>query len=106
MDPYRFSIRAPLLAIATILSALMVAMPVYAQVKPGDLINAANADKVRDLVSPGVFYKVTQGMTMKIVPTDRLDWPPPYKDATEKYSSQVIASTRARSCGTTCSDPI
>ena len=28
------------------------------------------------------------GMTMKIVPTVRVDWPPPYKDATEKYSSQ------------------
>ena len=32
---------------------------------------------------------VKQGMTMKIVPTDRLDWPPPYKAATEKYSPQV-----------------
>ena len=26
---------------------------------------------------------------MKIVPTDRLEWPPPYKSATEKYSPQV-----------------
>ena len=29
---------------------------------------------------------------MKIVPTARVDWPPPYKDATEKYSSQVQLS--------------
>jgi hypothetical protein len=28
-------------------------------------------------------------MTMKIVPTGHLDWPPPYKAATEKYSPQV-----------------
>ena len=29
---------------------------------------------------------------MKIIPGDRIDWPPPYKDATEKYSSQVRLS--------------
>jgi len=79
-------------AVATTLSALIVAMPVYAQVKPADLIDAANADYVCDLVSPGVFYKVTQGMNIRIVPPDRLDWPPPYKDATEKYSAQVRLS--------------
>jgi Protein of unknown function (DUF1329) len=44
---------------------------------------------VADLVSPGNLILVQQGMTMKIVPTDRLDWPPPYKAATEKYSPQV-----------------
>ena len=26
---------------------------------------------------------------MKIVPTERLEWPPPYKSATEKYAPQV-----------------
>jgi hypothetical protein len=52
---------------------------------------------VRDLVSPGVFYKVQRGMTLKIVPTQRIDWPPPYKDATEKYSSQVRLSDDHRS---------
>jgi len=26
---------------------------------------------------------------MKIVPISHLDWPPPYKEATEKYASQV-----------------
>jgi hypothetical protein len=30
-------------------------------VKPGDMITYANSYKVRDLVSPGVYYKVTQG---------------------------------------------
>ena len=36
-------------------------------------------------------------MQMKIVPTQRIDWPPPYKDATEKYSSQVSLSSDGRS---------
>src|SRR5260370_32450495 len=36
-------------------------------------------------------------MSMKIVPTERVDWPPPYKDATEKYSAQVRLSQDKRS---------
>jgi hypothetical protein len=66
--------------------------PSYAQVKPGDFITPANAAKVKNLVGPGVYYKVEHGMTMKIVPSERVDWPPPYKDATEKYSAQVRLS--------------
>src|SRR6204780_5940611 len=71
-------------------------LPGEAGVKPGDFINPENAYNVRDLVSPGVFYRVQHGMTMKIGPTVRVDWPPPYKDATEKYSSQVQLSTDHR----------
>ena len=69
-------------------------LPGEAGVKPGDFITPENASQVSDLVSPGVYYKVQRGMTMKIVPTIRVDWPPPYKDATEKYSSQVALSKR------------
>jgi len=68
-----------------------------AQVKPGDFITPDNAYKVQDLVGPGVFYKVQHGMSMKIAPSERIDWPPPYKDATEKYSSQVRLSQDRRS---------
>jgi Protein of unknown function (DUF1329) len=71
--------------------------PASAQVKPGDFITAQNASKVKDLVSPGVYYKVRHGMTMKIVPTRRIDWPPPYQEATEKYSEQVRLSADHRS---------
>jgi hypothetical protein len=60
-----------------------------ASVKPGDLIAPENASAVADLVSPGNFILVKQGMRMKIVPPQRLEWPPPYKTATEKYSAQV-----------------
>jgi hypothetical protein len=72
--------------------ALTLTTPVAAQVKPGDFITPENGSRVKDLVSPGVYYKVQHGMTMKIAPTERIDWPPPYKDATEKYSSQVRLS--------------
>ena len=86
------------LALSTfLLSALTVAVPALAQVKPGDFITAQSAAKVKNLVSPGVYYKVSQGMSMKIVPSERIDWPPPYRDATEKYSGQVRLSTDHRS---------
>jgi len=74
------------------LALLCLSLPGEAGVKPGDFITPDNSAQVKDLVSPGVFYRVQHGMTMKIVPTTRVDWPPPYKDATEKYSSQVELS--------------
>jgi len=84
--------------VALILIAIgALSSPGYAQVKPGDFITPENATKVKDLVGPGVYYKVERGMSMKIVPTERVDWPPPYKDATEKYSAQVRLSQDKRS---------
>ena len=68
-----------------------------AQVQPGDFITPDNASKVQDLVSPGQYLRVMHGMTIKVVPTERIDWPPPYKDATEKYSSQVRLTPDHRS---------
>ena len=60
-----------------------------APVKPGDVITPDNAAQVADLVSPGNLMLVWQGMRMQIVPAGRLEWPPPYKSATEKYAPQV-----------------
>src|SRR5208283_4422576 len=71
------------------LASLAIAGSSSAGVSPGDTITKDQADKVADLVSPGNLILVKQGMTMKIVPTELLDWPPPYKSATEKYSPQV-----------------
>ena len=71
------------------LAGLLVTGSPGAGVSPGDTITKDQADKVADLVSPGNLILVKQGMTMTIVPTERLEWPPPYKAATEKYSAQV-----------------
>ena len=68
-----------------------------AAVKPGEVITPTNAASVKDVVTPGVYYMVNHGMQMDIVPTTRIDWPPPYKDATEKYSSQVRLTSDHRS---------
>lgn len=66
-------------------------------VNPGDLITPENAQRVSGIVSPGVLSKVQGGMTLKIVPTGIVEWPPPYKEATEKYSPQVSLSGDHRS---------
>lgn len=76
-------------ALALTTAFVSTATPAGAQVKPGDTITRDNASKVQALVSPGNFVLVEQGMTMKIVPTSHLEWPPPYKAATEQYSPQV-----------------
>ena len=60
-----------------------------ATVKPGDTIAPSNVAQVKELVSPGVYYAVAKGMRMSIVPNERVDWPPPYREATEKYAQQV-----------------
>ena len=75
--------------LALVASALALGGISAAQVKPGDFINKENATKVQGLVSPGNYVLVQRGMTMKIVPSDKLIWPPPFTAATEKYSPQV-----------------
>src|SRR6202011_5413232 len=72
------------------IALILVAAPLArAEVKVGDVITAANAEQVRTLVSPGAFIAVAKGMQMNIVAPGRIDWPPPYQNATEKYAGQV-----------------
>ena len=87
--------RACLGAAAFLVIAL--AATAQAQVRPGDVITANDASRVKALVSPGVYYRIVKGMRLHIVATKEIDWPPPYKEATEKYSSQVRLSQDHRS---------
>jgi hypothetical protein len=82
---------------ALLLVIAISSAPASAQVKPGDFITPDNAAKVKDLLPPGTYLRVLHGMTIKVEPTERIDWPPPYKDATEKYSAQVRLSNDHRS---------
>jgi hypothetical protein len=69
----------------------------HAEVKPGDDITPQNAAVVKDLVSPGTYFAVTKGMGMHIVASKRVEWPTPYRIATEQYSPQVQLSADHRS---------
>jgi hypothetical protein len=79
------------------LGLCLVAATANATVKPGDVIGPSSAPLVKELVSPGVYYAVTHGMRMEIVAPERVDWPPPYREATEKYSQQVRLTNDHRS---------
>ena len=82
----------------TLLAAIVCgSAPARAAVKPGDVITKDNAEKVVELLSPGNYILVREGMQLRIVPTDKLDWPPPFRTATEKYSPQVQLGPTARS---------
>jgi hypothetical protein len=85
------------LCAGVIAAVVLTAMPARAQVKPGDVINDQNAYKVKDLITPGEYLRVIHGMSLQIVPTERIDWPPPYKEATEKYAAQVRLTPDHRS---------
>ena len=81
----------------TLMFFCLIVASANATVKPGDVITPENAAQVKDLVSPGVYYAVTHGMHMDIVAPERIEWPPPYREATEKYSSQVRLTNDHRS---------
>ncbi|MGH7948708.1 MAG: DUF1329 domain-containing protein [Candidatus Binataceae bacterium] len=84
--PFATTIATPLLPAMFV---LFLATAANAQVKPGDSITPANASAVKELVSPGTYIAVTKGMTMKVVAPTRIEWPPPYRIATEQYAQQV-----------------
>jgi len=77
--------------------AAALSLPVRADVQPGDVINKANADKVSDLVSPGVQWCIKHGMVMKIVPYQKVEWNKAFREATEKYGGQTKLAADGRS---------
>ena len=83
----------------------LIAVPAGASVKPGNVITAQSADKVKDMVSPGVFYMVKRDMRMNIVPSDRIDWPPPYKEATRILAQVRLGSDHRSLVGYAAGQP-
>ncbi len=77
------------LAICLLLVLWLSASEVSADVQPGDVIRPSSAERVRNVVSPGVFWCVERGLPMRRIASRSFEWPPAYKEATEKYASQV-----------------
>ena len=60
-----------------------------ADVVVGDRITDENIAKVKDLISPGLEWCIQHGFPITIGETKRIEWPKAYREATEKYASQV-----------------
>jgi uncharacterized protein DUF1329 len=93
----KHAFRKVLLPLLVVAAAAMSALPASADVQPGDVITKSNVDKATSLVSPGIEWCVKHGMAMKIVPYKKIEWDKAYKEATEKYSSQVKLAPDGRS---------
>lgn len=65
-----------------------------AELDAGDRVSKANAERIKDLVSPGVYWAVENGMEMDIVAYSPIPTPRAYQQATEKYSAQVRLDER------------
>jgi hypothetical protein len=63
-----------------------------ADVSPGDKITDSNVDKAKDFISPGLEWCIKHGFPITIGANKKVEWPRAYKEATEKYASQVKLS--------------
>ena len=68
------------------------AIPARADVKPGDVITRDNVDKAAELLSPAMEWCVRHGWPLRIVEPKQIVWPKAFREATEKYASQVQLS--------------
>src|SRR5260370_20188108 len=57
--------------------------------RSGAVIERSNANKFAQSLDPAMLYAITRGLTIKVAPTQRIEWPPRYQQATEKSSGQV-----------------
>ena len=64
-------------------------VPAGADVQPGDVITTKNVDQAKDLLSPAMEWCVRRGWPLRIVAPKPVHWPKAFREATEKYGSQV-----------------
>jgi hypothetical protein len=56
---------------------------------PGTVIDASNVQGFRQFLNPGMLFAVSHGLKIKVMPTERVDWPQQYQQATEQHAAQV-----------------
>jgi hypothetical protein len=71
---------------------LAIARPAGAaeQVVPvGTVINKTNVDKYEQYLSPAMVWIVKRGVELPVTEYRKVEFPPPFREATERYSAQV-----------------
>src|ERR1700716_4132681 len=56
---------------------------------PGTVIDRSNVNKFAEVLNPAMYYAISHRLSVKVMPSQRIEWPAPYQQATEKYASQV-----------------
>jgi Protein of unknown function (DUF1329) len=62
----------------------------------GTVVNKDNAEKYAEVLNPTQHYMLKHGATMPVTEYRKYEWQPVYKEATEKYASQVHLSPDGR----------
>ena len=86
-------------AVTSFVAAVVIGLPLaaMAEMPPvGTKITKDNVDKYKEALSPTMQYLVRGGMEIPVIEYKKIDWPPTYKEATEKYSAQVKLSPDGR----------
>ncbi|HZC45249.1 MAG TPA: DUF1329 domain-containing protein, partial [Candidatus Acidoferrum sp.] len=80
---FGLAIACQLIAFAATVACAQPAAPA------GTIIDVADVSAYEQILPAAAKLAVMRGLKIKIVPTERLDWPGSFTAATEKYSSQV-----------------
>ncbi len=78
-------------------SSAQMSDPAPSRVPPltsGAIIDGSNAATYAAELPGALLYAVQHGLSIKIVPTERLEWPKAYQRLTEQYSPQARLDTR------------
>jgi len=60
-----------------------------ADIQPGDILTQENAGQAEALLTPATRWMVERGMRLSIIDSKKISWPRAYREATDKYASQV-----------------
>ncbi len=61
----------------------------FPSLPPGTTIEASNLSSFASLVPSALAFAIQHGLKVHVTPTQRIAWPPAYREATEHYSAQV-----------------
>jgi hypothetical protein len=82
--------------ISVVLLATVVASGRAEVPKPGTVITKDNMEQYKEVLYPSLEYFIRNGMEIPVAEYRKYEWPPLYKESTEKFSGQVTLSADGR----------
>ena len=85
--------------LTTFAAGALLALPLAAMAElpsVGTVVSKDNMDKYQEALTPTQQYFVRNGMQIPVIEYKKYEWPPKYKEATEKYAAQVKLTADGR----------